>query len=129
MLAIFMIQSREGHPMESSDGPIVLKPGAHGEGLLHGHALGFLPTAFPVSLLIILISFFFFQVRVSLCSPDYPGTHSVDQASLELRNLPASAFQVLGLKACVTTARLLIYGRVSCNLGCPPFHNVAKDGL
>jgi hypothetical protein len=38
----------------------------------------------------------------SLC----PGTHSVDQAGLELRNPPASASQVLGLKACTTTARL-----------------------
>ena len=27
------------------------------------------------------------------------GTHSVDQAGLKLRNLPASASQVLGLKA------------------------------
>jgi hypothetical protein len=27
-----------------------------------------------------------------------PGTHSVDQAGLELRNLPASASRVLGLK-------------------------------
>ncbi|GAB1290364.1 NAD-dependent protein deacylase sirtuin-5, mitochondrial [Apodemus speciosus] len=43
---------------------------------------------------------------VSLYSPGCPGTHSVDQASLELRNPPASAFQVLELKACATTARL-----------------------
>jgi hypothetical protein len=42
----------------------------------------------------------FFQDRVSLCSPGCPGTHSVDQAGLELRNLPASASQGLGLKAC-----------------------------
>jgi hypothetical protein len=35
-----------------------------------------------------------------------PGTHSVDQAGLELRNLPASASQVLGLKACATTPGL-----------------------
>jgi hypothetical protein len=41
--------------------------------------------------------------RVSLCSPDCPGTHSVDQGGLELRNLPASASQVLGIKACATT--------------------------
>jgi hypothetical protein len=41
--------------------------------------------------------------RVSLCSPGYPGTHSVDQAGLELRNLPASTSQVLGLKVCATT--------------------------
>jgi hypothetical protein len=37
--------------------------------------------------------------RVSLCSPSCPGTHFVDQAGLELRNLPASASRVLGLKA------------------------------
>jgi hypothetical protein len=41
--------------------------------------------------------------RVSLCSPGCPGTHSVDQAGLELRNPPASASQVLGLKTCATT--------------------------
>jgi hypothetical protein len=38
--------------------------------------------------------FFFFLVfrdRVSLYSPGCPGTHSVDQAGLELRNPPASA--------------------------------------
>jgi hypothetical protein len=43
---------------------------------------------------------------VSLCSLGCPGTHSVDQAGLELRNLPASASQVLALKTCATTARL-----------------------
>jgi hypothetical protein len=47
--------------------------------------------------------FLVFQDRVSLCSPGYPGTHFVDQAGLELRNLPASASRVLGLKACATT--------------------------
>jgi hypothetical protein len=50
--------------------------------------------------------FFFFLVfrdRVSLCSPGCPGTHSVGQAGLELRNPPASASQVLGLKACTTS--------------------------
>ena len=45
-----------------------------------------------------------FRDRVSLCSPGCPGAHSVDQAGLELRNLPASASQVLGLKECATTA-------------------------
>jgi hypothetical protein len=49
----------------------------------------------------------FFQDRVSLYSPGCPGTHFVDQAGLELRNPPASAFRVLGLKACATTARHL----------------------
>ncbi|GAB1297317.1 Transcription factor E2F6 [Apodemus speciosus] len=38
------------------------------------------------------------ESEVSLCSPGCPGTHSVDQAGLELRNPPASASQVLGLK-------------------------------
>jgi hypothetical protein len=46
-----------------------------------------------------------FGDRVSLCSPGYPGTNSVDQAGLKLRNPPASASQMLGLKACATTAR------------------------
>jgi hypothetical protein len=48
---------------------------------------------------------FVFQNRVSLCSPGCPGTHSVDQAGLKLRNPPASASKVLGLKACATTAQ------------------------
>jgi hypothetical protein len=48
-------------------------------------------------------SFFFlvFRDRVSLYSPGCPGTHFVDQAGLELRNLPTSASRVLGLKVCV----------------------------
>jgi hypothetical protein len=57
----------------------------------------------------ILLFFFLFLVfrdRVSLCSPGCPGTHFVDQAGLELRNSSASASQVLGLKACTTTAGL-----------------------
>ncbi|EDL27898.1 mCG145428, partial [Mus musculus] len=44
--------------------------------------------------------------RISLCSPGCPGTHSVDQADLELRNPPAFASQVLGLKARATTPGL-----------------------
>jgi hypothetical protein len=35
--------------------------------------------------------FLVFRDRVSLYSPGCPGTHSVDQAGLELRNPPASA--------------------------------------
>ena len=35
--------------------------------------------------------FFFFGDRVSLYSPGCPGTHSVAQAGLELRNPPTSA--------------------------------------
>jgi hypothetical protein len=51
---------------------------------------------------------FFFQDRVCLCSPGCPGTHSVDLAGLEFRNLPASASRVLGLKVYDTTARFFL---------------------
>lgn len=45
-----------------------------------------------------------FQVGLLfLFSPDCPRTHSVDEAGLELRDLPAFASLVLGLKACSTT--------------------------
>jgi hypothetical protein len=44
-----------------------------------------------------------FRDRVSLYSPGSPGTHFVDQAGLKLRNPPASASRVLGLKVCATT--------------------------
>jgi hypothetical protein len=53
-------------------------------------------------LLLLVFCFFCFQDRVSLYNPGCPGTHSVDQAGLELRNLPASASRVLGLKVCAT---------------------------
>jgi hypothetical protein len=53
-----------------------------------------------------LLACFGFLVRVSLCSSGCPETHSVKQAGLKLRNLPASASQVLGLKACTPSAWL-----------------------
>ena len=53
----------------------------------------------------LLFVFRFFRNRVSLYSPGCPGTHSVEQAGLELRNPPASASQMLGLKACATTTQ------------------------
>jgi hypothetical protein len=67
-----------------------------------------LVMAYPFSHLgiILLVLFFVFQGRVSLYNPGSPGTHSVDQAGLELRNLPASASQVLASKVCATTAQL-----------------------
>jgi hypothetical protein len=43
------------------------------------------------------VFFYFF-----LYSPGCPGTHSVDQAGLELRDPPSSASQVLELKVCAT---------------------------
>jgi hypothetical protein len=53
----------------------------------------------------LFIFVFIFRDRVSLYSPGCPGTHFIDQAGLELRNPPASASQVLGLKVCATTTR------------------------
>ena len=47
--------------------------------------------------------FVFFKTGFFLCSPGCPGTHSVDQAGLKLRDLPVSASQVLGLKMCTPT--------------------------
>jgi hypothetical protein len=57
----------------------------------------------------LFVCFFVFRDRVSLCSPGCPGTHSVDQAGLELRNPPASASWVLGLKACATTPGFFVF--------------------
>jgi hypothetical protein len=51
---------------------------------------------------------FVFRDRVSLCSPGCPGTHSEDLTGLKLRNSPASASQVLGLKACATMPGCLL---------------------
>jgi hypothetical protein len=45
---------------------------------------------------------FCFGDRVSLYIPGCPGTHSVDQAGLVLKNLNASDSHVLGLKASAT---------------------------
>jgi hypothetical protein len=50
--------------------------------------------------------FFFFFDTVSLCISDCPGTHSVDQAGLELRNLPIFASRVLGSKGVCHHAQL-----------------------
>jgi hypothetical protein len=59
-----------------------------------------------VSFLFVCLFFFFFRDTVSLYSPGCPGTHFVDQAGLELRNPPASASWVLGLRVCATTPSL-----------------------
>jgi hypothetical protein len=57
----------------------------------------------------VLFCFVLFWDKVSLYSSDCPGTYFVDHTGLKLRNLPASAFQVLGLKACTTTAWLIFF--------------------
>jgi hypothetical protein len=66
----------------------------------------FLFVFFVVVVCLLFCFVLFFQDRVSLYSPGCPGTHSVEPAGLELRNSPASASQVLGLKACATTPRV-----------------------
>jgi hypothetical protein len=53
--------------------------------------------------------FFFPRGRVSLCSPDCFRTHFVDQAVLKLQDPPASASQVLGLKASTTITIFFIF--------------------
>jgi hypothetical protein len=60
--------------------------------------------------------FLVFRDRVSLYSPGCPRTHFVDQAGLELRNPPASASQVLGLKVCTTTPSLNFLMKKKLNL-------------
>ena len=55
----------------------------------------------------------FFPDRMSLCSSGCPGIHFVDKAGVKLRDLLASASQVLGLKARVNTSWLRIHS-LSC---------------
>jgi hypothetical protein len=43
---------------------------------------------------------------MSLCTFDCLRTYYIDQAGLKLRDLPASASQVLGLKVCTTMSSL-----------------------
>jgi hypothetical protein len=64
----------------------------------------------------VFVFVFVFQDRVSLYSPGCPGTHFVDQAGLELRNLPASASQVLGLKACATIFNKWLLAQLAVNM-------------
>jgi hypothetical protein len=64
--------------------------------------------------LLIIIIILVFRDRVSLCSPGCPGTHSVDQAGLKLRNPPASASQVLGSKACATRPSNSLFLKWTC---------------
>ena len=52
--------------------------------------------------LLLFVAVLFFET-VSLGSTGCPGTSSVDQSGLELRDLLASAFSVLGVKKCQNT--------------------------
>ena len=53
-----------------------------------------------------LVFVFDFWDRISLCRPGCPGTHSVDQASLELTEI---RLPLLGLKECATITWLPFY--------------------
>ena len=68
-----------------------------------------LGSTYVLFLFCFVFLFFVFRDRVSLYSPGCPGTLFVDQAALELRNLPAFASQVLRLKACTTTPGLTFF--------------------
>jgi hypothetical protein len=78
------------------------------QALLRTHYTLFNPIT-PNSWASFLLFVLFFETRVSLCSPGCHGTLFVDQAGLELRNLPASASKVLGLKVCATTPGLFFF--------------------
>jgi hypothetical protein len=79
-----------------------------------------------------LFSFFFFSFSFffffgqGFC----PGTHSVDQAGLELRDPPASASQMLGLKVCTTTTQFGNKSLIQLNLDSflifLPLHSLRK---
>jgi hypothetical protein len=67
------------------------------------YSFGFVLFCFVLFCFVLFCFVFAFPDRVSLYSPGCPGTHFVVQAGLELRNSPASASRVPGLKACATT--------------------------
>ena len=75
--------------------PLLPVPDSH--GLSHGLSAILIYTFLIIRETQHLFCCFVFQDRVSLCSPGFPGTHSVDQTDLELRDLPASASLVLCL--------------------------------
>jgi hypothetical protein len=90
---------------------------------MEGMAFRNVPSFFVVVVVWVFVCLFgwlVFRDKVSLYSPGCPGTHFVDQAGLELRNLPASVSQVLGLKACATTAqqKLPLLSRVGIHSTC-----------
>jgi hypothetical protein len=71
-----------------------------------------------ISFLFLVFDFWFFETGFLCIALGCPGTHSVDQAGLKLRNPPASASRVLGLKACTTTPGFLSFLKDSFKLKC-----------
>jgi hypothetical protein len=71
------------------------------------HTTDLYPNPF-LSFVVVVCLFVFKTGFLCVALAGCPGTYSVDQADLELRDLPAPASQMLGLKACATTAWLLL---------------------
>jgi hypothetical protein len=96
---------------EVSLSKLVLLPPCRSQGLNSGHQAWWQVTLLAecrIFLFCFVLFCFVFQ-DLSLYSPGCPGTHFVDHAGLKFRNPPASASQVLGLKACATTPSFRIF--------------------
>jgi hypothetical protein len=77
----------------------------------------YMHTHIHVCIFVFWVFLVVFWDRVFLYSSGCPRTHFVDQAGLELRNPPASASWVLGLKVCVTMPSLYVcFTRVAYKL-------------
>jgi hypothetical protein len=59
-----------------------------------------------LNFIFVFVCLFVFHDRASLYTSSCPGTRSVDQAGLELRDLRASVSLVMRLEVCTTTANL-----------------------
>lgn len=69
----------------------------------------------PLSHLSLTLCICLFLGRLSLHSPDWPGSHYADQTVLNSRDPPDSASQMLGLKACATTTGCKFWPQVMCS--------------
>jgi hypothetical protein len=87
-----------------------------------------------ISFFFFFFFFWFFETGFLCVALACPGTHFVDQAGLELRNPPASASGVLGLKACATTPSKDLLDRdsalksISCSSRGPGFNSQNPHG-
>jgi hypothetical protein len=91
-------------------------------GDLHNRNIATVPFLFFVFVclfawfvcLFVCLFCFVFLGRLSLCSSGHPGTHPGDQAGLRLSYPPASASQLLELKACATATWQIISQTYQC---------------
>lgn len=94
----------ECHPTEVQEAGVITKSSS-----LHLTKV----TVFKV--LVILFCFVLKEHRISLCSPCCPGFLHVDRAGFKLRDPPASAFYMLGLKMSSHDKRYSWTSRISLN--------------